>query len=156
MTDLEIRAMLDDAQTLTLTLLGEARGEEVEGRIAVANVIRNRMRDDRWPDDIKGVCFQPMQFSCWQTIGGAANYKALWQMAERMVNGSPLKSSFAADALVNETRWIADGIIAGVTRDRTGGANHYVTRQLWERTPPAWARGQVPSCLILRHAFFRL
>lgn len=158
MTDIEIRAMLDDAQTLTLTLLGEARGEEVEGRIAVASVIRNRVRDDRWPDTFKDVCLQKLQFSCWQTIGGAANYRELMKMAERMLTNEerPLRMTFASDAIVNETRWVADGILSGVTRDRTGGANHYMTRSLWETAPPAWARGAVPTCLIQRHAFFKL
>ena len=41
-------ATLDDAQVIALTLYGEARGEGVEGRIAVANVIRNRLTSGRW------------------------------------------------------------------------------------------------------------
>lgn len=149
--------MLDDEQTLTLTLLGEARGEDVEGRIAVANVIRNRVRDDRWPDAFKDVCLQKMQFSCWQTVGGAANYKSLMDLADRLLNGKPPNISFVSDALLRETAWIARGVISGETRDRTSGANHYLTRSLWESsTPPQWVRGVTPSCLILRHAFFKI
>ena len=157
MTAADIFALLNDELTLALTLLGEARGEEVEGRIAVAGVIRNRVNDDRWPDTFKDVCLQKMQFSCWQTIGGASNYKALMDCAERLLNGKPPNISFVSDALVRETQWIATGIISGVTRDRTMGSNHYLTRSLWESSsPPSWARGQSPACLILRHAFFRL
>lgn len=157
MTDLDIRAMLDDEQTLALTLLGEARGEDVEGRIAVGSTIRNRVRDDRWPDTFKDVCLQPMQFSCWQTVGGASNYKSLMDAADRLLNDKQPNTSFVSAALVRETVWIARGIISGETRDRTNGANHYMTRSLWESsTSPAWARGNVPSCLILRHAFFKL
>lgn len=153
----DIFAMLDDAQTVTLTMLGEARGEEVEGRIAVGNVIRNRVNDDRWPDTFKDVCLQKMQFSCWQTIGGASNHKALMDLAERMLTGRPPNISYVSEALVRETAWVARGIISGEARDRTGGSNHYLTRKLWESsTPPQWARGCSPSCLILRHAFFRL
>lgn len=160
MSEVEIRAMLDDTQTLMLTLIGEARGEEVEGRIAVANVIRNRMRDDRWPDTVKDVCLQKMQFSCWQPLGGAVNYKGLLALAESCVLNASLKAvktnGFVALAILEETDWIARGIISGVARDRTGGANHYLTRALWESAPPAWARGQSPTCLIQRHAFFKL
>ena len=157
MTEIEIRALLDDAQTLTLTLLGEARGEAVEGRIAVASVVRNRVNDERWPDTFKDVCLQKMQFSCWQTIGGASNYKALIDCAERLLTNRPPNISFVSESLVRETQWIAKGIISGEARDRTMGSNHYLTRSLWESsTPPSWARGQSPSCLILRHAFFKL
>jgi hypothetical protein len=56
-----------DAEILTLarTLYGEARGESREGIEAVANVILNRVRSNRYPNTVAKVCLQRLQFSCW-------------------------------------------------------------------------------------------
>lgn len=151
MTDLEIRALLDDTQTLGLTLWGEARGEEIEGRIGVGCVVRNRMKDDRWPDTAKDVCLQKLQFSCWTKAGGASNYAALMAIAERVVT-DPTR----VDAMTKECLWVAEGILSNVVRDRTSGSNHYITRHLWETARPKWLGTSSPNCLIQRQAFFRL
>lgn len=41
----------------------EATGEDIYGRMLVANVVLNRMHDDEFPDSIEGVVFQKGQFS---------------------------------------------------------------------------------------------
>lgn len=41
----------------------EARGCDLKGQILVANVILNRLENDKFPDSIEGVVFQPNQFS---------------------------------------------------------------------------------------------
>jgi spore germination cell wall hydrolase CwlJ-like protein len=43
MTDAELVGQLSQLDTLALTIYGEARGERVEGRVAVACVVRNRI-----------------------------------------------------------------------------------------------------------------
>jgi N-acetylmuramoyl-L-alanine amidase len=53
----------EDLQTLTYTLLGEARGEGLAGMYAVANVIRNRADSPAYPDNPVDVALQPWQFS---------------------------------------------------------------------------------------------
>jgi spore germination cell wall hydrolase CwlJ-like protein len=146
LTDQQLLDALDEAKVLALTLLGEARGEEIEGRAAVGCVIRQRVLDDRWPDDYKGVCLQRSQFSCWNL--GDPNRTLLLNIARGVEFGN----------LLDEATWIAQGIISGVVHDRAGfgRANHYVTRTLWERKPPEWLRGLSPTCLVRNHAFFRL
>ena len=153
MTPAEVKAALSEINTLALTLWGEARGEDIEGKIAVASVIRNRAKDgSRWPDDLKGVCLQPSQFSCWGTMGGAANYRAVMELAEKLVT----MPAYVPEPMVRECQWIAEGIASGVCRSRVGAANHYLTRQLWETAPPKWAKGQRPSAIVNRHVFFSL
>lgn len=155
MTDLEIRACLSERDTLSLTLLGEARGEEFEGRLAVGCTIRERARDPkRWPDDIKGVCLQPQQFSCWNASD--PNYRALMETAALRIDDHAIKSTFVSTALWKETCWLAEGLMSGVVRDRVR-ANHYLTRALWESgRAPKWAMLRSPVALIQRHAFFYL
>lgn len=154
MTATEVRLALSELNTLALTIFGEARGEEIEGKIAVASVIRNRARDPkRWPDDIKGVCLEKSQFSCWSTAGGAANYRTVMELAEKLVT----MPAYIPEPMMRECQWIAEGILSGVVRSRVGGANHYMTRQRWETNPlPKWAKGQRPTAFVLRHVFFLL
>jgi len=48
---------------LALALYFESRSEPLEGQIAVAEVIYNRVVDHRYPDDVCSVVYQPKQFS---------------------------------------------------------------------------------------------
>lgn len=48
---------------LASVIYAEARGEPVDGQIAVAQVVINRVSDPRWPDEICQVAHQPEQFA---------------------------------------------------------------------------------------------
>ena len=48
---------------LALNIYHEARGERVEGQIAVAHVTMNRVNHEKWPSTICEVVYQPKQFS---------------------------------------------------------------------------------------------
>ncbi len=48
---------------LALNIYHEARGESRQGQLAVAAVTLNRVRDERFPDSICSVVWQPRQFS---------------------------------------------------------------------------------------------
>lgn len=114
-----------------LTVVGEARGEPVEGQIAVANVIMNRAKT-RGPN-IKEVCLAPKQFSCWNP--GDPNRKLLDDLAQKMMEGS-----YAYDKY-KQIQWIVDGIITGKLTDNTKGKDHYMTTALYHSvSKPSWAR----------------
>ncbi|WP_211750192.1 cell wall hydrolase [Paenibacillus sp. Marseille-Q4541] len=44
-------------------VMAEAEGEPYEGKVAVANVVLNRLRSAKYPDTIEGVIYQKYQFS---------------------------------------------------------------------------------------------
>lgn len=48
---------------LALCVWREARGESPMGQLLVAQTIKNRVLDKRWPDTYVGVITQPFQFS---------------------------------------------------------------------------------------------
>jgi len=50
---------------LALTIWLEARDEPFEGKLAVAQVVMERVADSRWPDTVREVILQPKQFTCW-------------------------------------------------------------------------------------------
>ena len=65
-----MRAVPDEVWAV-LTLIGEARGESYLGKVAVAEVIRNRMTRKFLSDGtVVGTVLKPYQFSCWNTNDG--------------------------------------------------------------------------------------
>jgi len=53
----------EEMDLLLRTVYSEARGESFEGQVAVASVVINRVLDERFPNTIKGVIFQPWAFT---------------------------------------------------------------------------------------------
>lgn len=56
-----------DADIMARTVYGEARGEPMDGKIAVAAVMLNRWRSGKWfaAPTLAETCQRPGQFSCW-------------------------------------------------------------------------------------------
>ena len=52
----------EDIKLLTCVIQAEAGGESYEGKLAVANVVLNRVKSSRYPNSIKGVIYQKGQF----------------------------------------------------------------------------------------------
>lgn len=138
MTDDQVKAALVDHTVVALTIWAEARGDgreghsSVEERIAVGCVIRNRVLARK--QTYRDVCLSPAQFSCWTPAGGASNYAAVMAMANRLLADLP-----SNDPLLEETAYLATGIISGVLLDRTGTATSYFAPKAMQ--PP----GRVPS-----------
>lgn len=126
---------------LARTVYGEARGELVAGKEAVAAVIMNRVRRARarrgywWGDTVEAVCTKPWQFSCWN-------------------EGDPNRPKLIAVGPDNRVFQSCIGVarraVEGRLDDPTGGATHYHA----EGIRPPWARGREPSAAIGRHRFY--
>jgi N-acetylmuramoyl-L-alanine amidase len=52
-----------EVRCLAVAVYFEARGEPLEGQLAVAQVIRNRTQNPSWPREVCDVVYQPKQFS---------------------------------------------------------------------------------------------
>lgn len=81
---------------LAIAIYFEARGEPLDGQFAVAEVIHNRVLDERYPDDICSVVFDDYQFSFANgnttpslpdTRGNPEAKKSLWVASESIDNG---------------------------------------------------------------------
>ena len=126
-----------DVETVTLTLLGEARGEGKLGIYAVACVIQQRQLERSL--SAKSVCLQRLQFSCWNKTNSS--------VLKRQVSGTPKE-------IVVYAIQIARQLVQGVSLDRTvvGNANHYCVSSL----NPYWAKGRRPSAKVGNHKFYTL
>jgi spore germination cell wall hydrolase CwlJ-like protein len=145
--DAAIKAALSPLQVVAMTVWAEARAEPIEGQVAVAAVIRNRLlRPRRFAATWEGVCLAPWQFSCWIPEGGDANYRALMARCAAAQAGT---QPWPAQAI-----WVAQGIISGVLEARVARADHYYAT--WMPKPPTWARGLASSAEIGAHRFYRV
>lgn len=160
-----IKAALDDEQALALTMLAEAGGDwreggsSVEERLAVAFVVRNRVRTPRrWGKTFRDVCLARLQFSCWNP-GTDPNHVRLMALAEQIVLGFP-----NTDPLLRETVYLAAGVIDGIFLDQTGGATSYYAPKAMKPAgaKPAWVylNGKagpehVPTAVIGSQIFYK-
>lgn len=159
MTEAQIKAALTDRLALACTMVAEAGGDRKQGnssleeRAAVGCTVRNRVRrPGKWGDSYLTVCLARLQFSCWNP-GPDANHQRLMRLAYLLVTNQP-----PMDPLVDETLWLADGIISGLVLDRVGGATHYYAPKAMKPAGrvPSWAVGQQPAAVVGDQLFFRL
>lgn len=129
------------ADVLARTLWGEARGEPVRGREAVAAVVMNRVRRAEasgsywWGNSVVEVCRRPWQFSCWN---------------ESDPNAAKCAAVTIEDRNFRICLRIARRAIARVLDDPTNGATHYHRKGV----VPPWTRGRTPSAEIGNHLFY--
>jgi N-acetylmuramoyl-L-alanine amidase len=137
----------NDAVTLARTLFGEARGEPLDGKVAVAWVIRNRAERKAFsgsllghPGAVSHVCLAPWQFSCWNNDD--PNRPLLIKLQP---NQCPNESAIAAE------------VLEGATPDPTNGADHYHTidQPSWAHAwPPDWAPHMREAARFGGHVFY--
>lgn len=145
----DVLATLTDQDALTMTALGEARGDGIEGgssieeRLAVMLVVRNRLsKPARFGSTYKSVCLQPRQFSCWNPDDPNRVY---------------LLGMDRAAPLTVETRRLAQAVMDGVILDFTRGATHYYSPHSMKPMGaiPAWAKGVEPCAKVGSSLYFK-
>lgn len=132
---------MTDNEVLGLTLYGEARGEPIEGIIAVGSVIRNRLQTHYLGSkSYPAVCLALKQFSCWNRDD--PNYVIIDDYRVKLERGESL-----ADMYWHQCLWVAAGISSWNLRDNTKGATHYLTTgEYHSEMCPSWAKeGRVVS-----------
>lgn len=121
-------------QCLTDAIYHEARGESVEGQVAVAEVVLNRVDDPRFPHSVCGVVRERGGGSCqfsWTCDG----------RSDRVSDGS-------AYDLAGR---IARAMLDGAPRDLTDGATYFHTTGV----RPGWSRRFERTAMIGAHLFYR-
>lgn len=122
-----------DAFFASLAVWREARGEPFAGKLAVANVLNNRVKDPRWPNSMRDVVLQPKQFSSFNA-------------------GDPNSTQFPED---NKVWWDCLEVVEQVLNffdDPTKGANHYHTLDV----NPSWADPAKITLIVGNHVFYKL
>lgn len=127
---------------LARTIWGEARGETVRGKEAVAATIINRVNKAKargghwWGATVEEVCMMPWQYSCWN-----ANDP----------NREKLLAVEKSDRTFQTCLRVARRAVHATLKDPTNGATHYHHIDL----NPWWAAGRVPCAEIGNHLFYK-
>lgn len=137
-------------EVLALTLWGEARGETIEGQVAVANVIMNRWKSN--PSKYKSiidVCLEPKQFSCWNEDDPN---KAKMDLIATKVDSGMIPPE------IKQQIYIARGVLGFNFHDNTKGSKHYITTSLFDsENRPRWAKHPTNDPVrIGNHIFFNV
>lgn len=125
-TNLTFAYTNDDIKCLSAAIYYEANTEPITGKIAVAHVILNRVKNENRPNTICKVVAQPNQFPWY--------YQGIY-----------------ADPVFRVNVGLAKGILQGWFDDPTGGAEyfHRITK-----TRPGWTRDLQPVGKIGHHIFY--
>lgn len=133
------------------TLIGEARGEVIEGIVGCASVIRNRYQL-KWmkAETYEAVCRQPSQFSCWNSDD--PNLPLLVKLLGSLHNGMNL-----ADIAYRQCYVVAKAMMDWDFKDNTKGSTHYMEASMfYSARRPAWAVNAKPNVTLGNHLFFIL
>ena len=120
--------VLSSVLCLAMNIYGEARGESLEGRIAVAQVTLNRVEHPAYPDDVCSVVFEPHQFSWTKT---------------------PLRVR-EPEAMASAIR-LAGQVLADPPEDLTAGATNFFSGS----QKPVWADRLTEVARIGNHRFYK-
>ena len=140
-----------DREVLAATLFGEARGETLAGKRAVAVVVMNRVKQSagrpQFGDGtVRGACLHPYQFSCWNEGGDESQRSMLLALYFQ-------DPRLNADSLLATCLSVADAAIAGKLIDQVHGATFYKVSTLpWPKT---WGEEKPPVCVIGHHSFYK-
>jgi len=148
MTNDEIKGQLNDFEILCLTVIGEGRGEPVEGQIAIANVIMNRSRIQK--KSIKEICLAPAQFSCWNETD--PNRLLLETLIKEILLGNHEVGFY------KQIMYVVGGVYDGKISDNTKGVQNYMTTKLFNSPlRPGWAKKpKAEPFQIGSHTFIRV
>lgn len=130
------KAPASEKACLARAIYYEARGETLEGQIAVAQVVLNRARSKKWPDTICKVVNQGIErgekcqfsFACFTHLSPPSG--ALWEQAQTV-----------AEQAITGKAWL---------RELTD-ATHYHTTSV----APVWRTSLTPLTTIGSHVFYR-
>lgn len=121
---------------LAEALYFEARGESIEGQVAVAEVILNRVQSEKFPDSVCGV------------INQGTGRKYACQFTYTCDGHDEKVNEPAAYARVAK---IAKAMLSGMPRRLTDGATYYHTTAV----SPSWSRKFAHVATIGVHRFYR-
>lgn len=125
-----------DKAVLALVIWREARGEPIEGKLGVANVILNRVTATHLPDQWDDIIERKWQFSSLTAPG----------------DGMLVQWPHDGDQAWLDSMQAAERVFSRNGVDNTGGATFYCNLDVCD---PTWAHTAIPTVKIGRHSFFK-
>ena len=128
---------MKEHECLSQAIYYEARSESLLGQIAVAEVVRNRVKDYRYPDTICKVVFQGSE----RSTGCQFSFTCDGAMDRHPARGR----------LWNRAQTVAAHVMMDMKKPLTGTATHYHTNYV----DPVWNKHLIQTRTIGTHIFYR-
>ena len=129
---------------LALNTYHEARDQPFIGQVAVAQVVMNRVRDDRYPDNPCDVIKQGPTYSWAEDYPVRHRCQLSWYCDGKSDKPRDTKA-------YEQARMIAHGVYYGNLDDFVEGATHYHAHYVY----PEWAKSKTRTVRIDDHIFYR-
>ena len=129
---------------LALNVYHEARDQPFIGQVAVAQVVMNRVADDRYPDTACEVVMQGPTYS-WRTDFPVRHRCQFSWYCDCKSDKTPDTEAY------EKALMIAHGVYYGNLDDFVEGATHYHATYVL----PEWAESKTPIVQIGEHIFYR-
>ena len=145
---------LTDLELLTLCMYGEARGEGLDGMLAVGSVAMNRAKTPSWwGSNLRQVILKPAQFSCFNednplTLGNERDPNR--EMLQRIaLDFNWYLKSFET---FKAAYWLSKRILEGMITSNVGNVTHYHAANI----SPDWAKRKELTFIrqINKHLFY--
>ena len=138
-----VKQYINDLSCMTANLFFEARGEPVQGKVAVAEVTKNRVASKHYPDSICAVVFQRKQFS-W-------TFQHNWKTIEKILIGDIKHLKPEDKKAYNTALQVAGDTLTSYNKILPEDALHYHATYV----NPYWTRGMQKFTKIGSHVFYR-
>lgn len=135
--------MFYEMMCMALAIYFEARGEPLEGQVAVGQVIMNRVEDPRYPSDACSVVYEAEYYS-WNPELPIRNRCQFSFYCDGQSDNPGEQREFERCVLV------ASAVLNKETKDVVRGATHYHTT----RVQPHWAEKDKQVRRIAKHVFY--
>ena len=122
---------------LALNVYHETRGEPMSEGYAVSHVVLNRVKHDRWPDDVCSVVKQDYK-------KGSEKCQFSWYC-----DGKPDKPYEGKAWALSQL--IAHDVLDGTVPDNTNGATHYHAHYV----NPWWAKELIKTVSLKTHIYYK-
>ena len=142
---------------LSANVYHEAKNQSIDGQIAVAEVVMNRVADTRYPNTVCEVVKQGPVRESWKTRKDPTipKYKRKYFPVKHRCQfswycdgkGDEIKEH---NAYVIAT-WVANGVLNGKLKPTVSGATHYHA----DYVLPEWAATKTKTKVIQNHIFYR-
>lgn len=147
----------EEIQCLATNIYHEARGESLEGKIAVAHVTVNRVWDHRYPDTVCDVVYQARYYVNWKGNRVPRRHQCQFSWyCDGKSDDIVLADRYGNAIVPNVRAWrqsmqVAQGVLEGIYPDNTGGATHYFNPDLAD---PHWQKVYNHVAVVDNHAFY--
>lgn len=128
----DIELSKKDRDCILRNIFHEARGEPIEGKLAVAQVTFNRLRDGRWGKTICRVVFAKSQFS--------------WTLDPKKRDAKP------GGPMWRESKEVLEMYLSGVRVAGLDNSTHF--HATWMERKPGWAHKKRELTTIGQHTFY--